>query len=52
MTIFPDSPRMKKDAIISIDPLNPLVSVIVLQYNPHTLTRQPMTQAIHGVPGS
>ncbi|HVB97646.1 MAG TPA: hypothetical protein VNG11_07925 [Chloroflexota bacterium] len=39
MSAFPGSPRILKGAIVGIDPLNPLASVIVFQYNPETLTR-------------
>lgn len=39
MTSSPLSPRLRKGAIISIDPVNPLASVVVFQYNPDTLTR-------------
>ena len=39
MTTFPNSPRLQKGAIIGLDRLNPLASVIVFQYNPDTLTR-------------
>lgn len=39
MSTFPGSPRVQKGAIIGVDPLNPLASVIVFQYNPDTLTR-------------
>jgi hypothetical protein len=39
MTTFPGSPRLMKGTIISIDPLNPVASVIVFQYNPDTLMR-------------
>jgi hypothetical protein len=39
MTTFPNSPRVLKGALVGIDPLNPLASVIVFQYNPDTLTR-------------
>jgi hypothetical protein len=39
MTTFRGSPRLMKVAIIGIDPLNPLASAIVCQYNPDTLTR-------------
>jgi hypothetical protein len=34
MTTFPGSPRLTKGAIIGLDPLNPLASVIIFQYNP------------------
>ncbi len=40
MSGFPGSPRPLKGAIISIDRFNPLASVIVFQYNPHTMTRK------------
>ena len=39
MTSFPGSPKLMKGAIVGIDPLNPLASVIVFQYNPDSLTR-------------
>ena len=39
MTTSPNSPRLQKGAIIGLDRLNPLASVIVFQYNPDTLTR-------------
>lgn len=39
MTTFPGSPRVLKGAIVAVDPLNPLASVVVFQYNPDTLQR-------------
>jgi len=39
MTSFPGSPRLIKGAIVGIDSLNPIPSVIAFQYNPETLTR-------------
>jgi hypothetical protein len=39
MTSFPGSPRVLKGAIVAVDPLNPLASVVVFQYNPETLER-------------
>lgn len=39
MSSFPGSPKLVKGAIVGIDPLNPLASVIVFQYNPDKLTR-------------
>ncbi|CAN5631066.1 hypothetical protein BH23GEM10_BH23GEM10_00160 [soil metagenome] len=39
MTSFPRSPQIQKGAIIGLDPLNPVASVIVFQYNPETMTR-------------
>jgi hypothetical protein len=40
MTTFPGSPRLIKGALIGLDPLNPLPSAIVFQYNPDTMTRK------------
>jgi hypothetical protein len=40
MNSFPGSPRLLKGAIVGLDPLNPLTSVIVFQYNPETITRR------------
>lgn len=39
MTEFSRSPNLVKGALVGFDPLNPLASVIVFQYNPQTLTR-------------
>ena len=40
MTTFSGSPRLLKGALIGIDPMNPLASIIVFQYNPDTMTRR------------
>lgn len=40
MTTFPGSPRLIKGALIGLDPMNPLASLIIFQYNPETLTRR------------
>jgi hypothetical protein len=40
-----------KGAIIGLDPLNPLASVIIFQYNPDTLTRTITAQAATGEGG-
>ncbi len=40
MTTFPGSPRLLKGAIVGVDKMNPLASIIVFQYNPDTLTRR------------
>jgi len=40
MSSFPGSPRLLKGALIGIDPMNPLASVVVFQYNPDTMTRR------------
>jgi hypothetical protein len=34
------SPRVLKGALVGVDPLNPISSVIVFQYNPDTMTRR------------
>jgi hypothetical protein len=39
MTTFPNSPRVLKGALVSVDPLIPIPNVIIFQYNPDTLTR-------------
>lgn len=39
MSGYTRSPRVQKGAIIGLDPLNPLASVIVFQYNPASMTR-------------
>lgn len=39
MSSFPGSPKLVKGAIVGIDPLNPLASLVVFQFNPETLTR-------------
>lgn len=51
MTTFPGSPRLLKGAIVGIDLFNPLASVIVFQYNPHTLTRSLEAQSAGGEGG-
>lgn len=45
MTTFPGSPRLSKGAVVGIDLLNPLASVIIFQYNPKSLSRQVQTRA-------
>lgn len=47
----PLSPRLQKGAIVGIDLLNPLTSVVVFQYNPDTLTRSLQAQAVGGQGG-
>lgn len=46
MTTFPGSPRLLKGALIGVDPLNPLASVVVFQYNPDTMTRRLEARAV------
>jgi hypothetical protein len=45
---FPGSPRLLKGAIIGLDPVNPLASVVIFQYNPDTLTRTVQARAAGG----
>ncbi len=40
MSSFPGSPRLMKGAIVGVDAVNPLASVVVFQYNPDTMTRR------------
>ena len=52
MTGFPGSPRVVKGGIVLIDPTTAaLVRVIVLQYNPDTLSRTLQVQAMEGEGG-
>lgn len=46
MSTFPGSPRLRKGAIIGLDPFNPLASVVVFQYNPDTMTRRLEPRAV------
>lgn len=39
MTGFSGSPKLTKGALIGLDPLKPLASVVVFQYNPEKVTR-------------
>lgn len=51
MSIFSGSPRLRKGAIVAIDPINPLTSVNVFQYNPETMTRRLEARATGGEEG-
>jgi hypothetical protein len=51
MSTFPGSPRLLKGAIVGLDPLNPLASVVVFQYNPDTLTRRVDARSTGGTDG-
>src|SRR6266487_1676290 len=46
MTTFPGSPRLIKGALVGVDTLNPLSSVVVFQYNPDTMTRRLEARAV------
>ncbi|VVB95204.1 Uncharacterised protein [uncultured archaeon] len=48
MTIFPNTPRFLKGAIVGIDPLNPVPSIVIFQYNPERLTRSLNAQTVGG----
>ena len=48
MTSFPNSPRLIKGALVGADPLNPLATVVVFQYNPDTMTRRLEARAASG----
>ncbi len=45
---FPGSPRVMKGAIVGLDPMNPLASIIIFQYNPDTMTRSIEPQTASG----
>jgi hypothetical protein len=52
MTTFPGSPRLIKGGIVLIDPNNSVVQrIIVMQYNPDTLTRTLQVQGVGGESG-
>jgi hypothetical protein len=53
MTTFPGSPKLLRGAVVGFDLANPVASVIVFQYNPHTLTRriEPRSAPNDGAPG-
>jgi hypothetical protein len=40
MSATPIAPRLRKGALIGVDPFNPLASVVAFQYNPDTMTRK------------
>lgn len=42
---FPNSPRVLKGALVGLDPVNPIASVIIFQYNPESVTRTLQAQA-------
>ncbi|MGH2538028.1 MAG: hypothetical protein ACRDHL_11585 [Candidatus Promineifilaceae bacterium] len=39
MTTYPGSPKLTKGAIVGVDLVNPLASVVIFQYNPKTMSR-------------
>jgi hypothetical protein len=46
MSTFPGSPKTLKGALVGLDPLNPVASIIVFQYNPDTLSRTVTAQSV------
>ena len=49
MSAFPNSPRLVKGGLVLVDPDSGAVQkIIVLQYNPDTLTRTLQPQAVKG----
>ena len=48
MTTLSNSPRLIKGVLVGVDPLNPLASVVVFQYNPDTMTRRLEARAMGG----
>jgi hypothetical protein len=45
------SPNVVKGAIVGIDPINPLASIIVFQYNPESLSRTLQARTVGGEGG-
>lgn len=39
MSTFPGSPQLLRGALVGVDPAFPVPTVVLFQYNPHTLTR-------------
>ena len=52
MSAFPGSPRTLQGALVAIDPLFPAPTVVLFQYNPHTLTRQLEARGADGGPAA
>jgi hypothetical protein len=49
MSAFPNSPRLIKGGIVTMDPDTSVVkSVIAMQYNPDSLSRRLQIQAVQG----
>jgi hypothetical protein len=49
---FPGTPRTLQGALVAIDPLSPAPTVVLFQYNPHTLTRQLEARGADGGPAA
>lgn len=52
MSGFPGSPRALRGALVGVDPVNPLASLVVFQYNPDEVTRTLQARAPGGGTGS
>ncbi|WP_437768982.1 hypothetical protein WMF27_10570 [Sorangium sp. So ce281] len=52
MSAFPGTPRTLKGALVAIDPLGGQPTVVLFQYNPHTLTRQLEARGADGGPAA
>lgn len=52
MSAFPGSPRTLQGALVAVDPLLPTPSVVLFQYNPHTLNRQLEARGADGGPAA
>jgi hypothetical protein len=52
MSGFPGSPKVAKGALVGLDPINPLASVVVFQYNPETVTRKLTARGAQGGGGA
>lgn len=46
MSTFPGSPRLLKGALVGVDALIPVPTVVVFQYNPDTMTRRLEARAV------
>jgi hypothetical protein len=40
MTALSSSPRLLKGALVGVDPMNPVASIVAFQYNPDSMTRK------------
>jgi hypothetical protein len=52
VSAFPGTPRTLQGALVAIDPLFPAPTVVLFQYNPHTLTRQLEARGADGGPAA
>lgn len=52
MSAFPGSPRPSRGALIGLDPVNPLASIVIFQYNPDSVTRRLTASAAGGGGGA